>query len=451
MVTLPKLNLAPLAGRLAKGDGREGRTRSSIISDSDENLATVARFVAFAQRMVISEQARNRLAILKAIRHGGPVARTQLPGLTGLSAGTVSAVTADLVARGLVLEQRDSAPTRGRPRAYLSINSGGAVVVGAVIDGLGKLAVSFVDLSGRLLHSSHAPLVPAGTIAAMADAIAKALHDAIAASPFSPTGLDRIGLALPAIVDARTGTVLFMTTLPRDPMPFAATLAAALGIPVTIENDLAVMARAEHWFGRAQAMDTFTLVNFGFALGSARYVDGLPWTGASGISPDIGHTKIAWGPDARSCYCGGRGCATAYSSMFGLLTAAGRLDNLVFPPVKLLGARFSDLLDEAGDGNPQALAILREGGARLGQALANHINSADPGNIVVLLPDGRLHALIADAFEDALVAAVMPGMLETVRLHFEVEDNNWHWQGTAALALEQTFLAGNLKNAFPAR
>lgn len=423
----------------------------AVFSLPDENIANAGDFVAFGQRMLISEQARNRLTILKAIRHGGPVARTQLPGLTGLSAGTVSAVTGDLVARGLVLEARDNAPTRGRPRVHLSINAGGAVVAGAVIDGIGKLAVSFVDLSGRLLHSCRAPLAPAKTVGAMALAMAAALREAIAASPFSPDSIDRIGLALPAIVDARAGTVLFMTTLPREPMPFAATVAGELGIPVTIENDLAVMARAEHWFGRAQALDTFTLVNFNLALGSARYVDGLPWTGASGISPDIGHIKIAWGPDARPCYCGARGCATAYSSMFGILQAAGQLDEAIFPQVRLIGERFGEWLDRAEAGDEDALAVLREAGARLGQTIANHINSADPGNILVLMPDQRLHPLIVESFEDALVAGVMPGMLETARIRFEPADSNWRWQGTAALALEQTFLSGNWTSLVRAR
>lgn len=393
--------------------------------------------------MLISEQARNRLRIIKAIRHDGPVARTQLPGLTGLSAGTISAVTGDLVARGLLLEERDNAPRRGRPRTYLSINAGGGVVAGAVIEGVGVLAVYFVDLSGRLLHRHQSRLVPARTYTEMSQTITAALREAFAQSPFDPAGIDRIGLALPAVVDTRAGRVLYLATLPYEDFPFADAIAEALGIPVTIENDLAVMTRAEHWFGRAQELDSFTLVNFDLALGSASYVDGLPLTGANGISPDIGHSKIDWGPDARPCYCGGRGCATAYASMVGVVQASGLVLAAAFPALDELKRQFATLLDRAEAGDAEARLPLREAGRRLGQTIGNHVNAADPGNVLVLMPDERLHPLIAGDFRDALAEALMPGRIGTVNLRFVPVDSNWRWQGTAALALEQAFLSGD--------
>jgi predicted NBD/HSP70 family sugar kinase len=234
--------------------------------------------------------------------------------------------------------------------------------------------------------------------------------------------------------------VLFMATLPRTPTPFASVIEEAIGVPVTIENDMTVMARAEHWFGRAQDLDTFTLVAFDFALGSARYIDGMPWTGANGISPEVGHMKIATGPDARPCYCGGHGCISAYSSMFGVLQGVGLLDDVAFPPVEKIDERFSAFVARAGDGDATALAHLRDGAAKLGVAVANHVNAADPGNVLVLLPPGGMRALTAQHFADAVAANVMPGMMENVTITVDVIDPEWRWKGAAALALEQLYL-----------
>lgn len=387
-----------------------------------------------------SEQSRNRLAILKAIRHGEPLARTQLPGRTGLSAGTVSTVTADLVARGLVCETRDDTSARGRPRVQLTINSGGALVAGASIVGVGKLSVAVVDLSGHLLHEVTVQLGQMPTLPEVAAGIAEAIREALLRCECPPQSLSRIGLALPAVLDTDSGTVLFMTTFPQEPTPFAAIISDALGVPVTIENDVVVRARAEHWFGRAQDLGTFTLVYFGLALGSARYVDGLPWTGSSGITAEIGHTKIDWGPQARPCYCGGRGCASAYASMYGALQAEGRLEGVPFPTIELIERRFAGLVEDAAAGEERALAQIAIAAERLGQAVANHVNAADPGDVLIQLPDARVEPLIRDRFTSALHEGIMPGMHEFVRVTFALADPNWRWKGTAALALEQTYL-----------
>lgn len=390
--------------------------------------------------MILPEQQRNRLAVLKAIRQGGPVARSALPGLTGLSAGTITAVTAGLVRNGLVVEQREAAPTRGRPRVNLSIDAGGAIVVGAALVGVGMLSVAFVDLAGSLLHQREVKLARARTLPDMARVLSEALGEAMAASPYARTEIGRIGLALPALVNARTGTVHYMSTMPPDPVPFAGPIAEALGIPVTIENDIAVMARAEHWFGRAQALDSFTLVNFDYALGSARYVDGLPWSGANGIATEIGHTKIDPSENARACYCGGRGCASSYCSIFGLLAAAGWLEGLAFPALKRLDELFDQLLDRAEAGDGEILALLDQAAKMLAMTVANHVNASDPGAILMLMRP-RLRALLSDRFKAVFAASVMPGMGEATRLIHADPDPDWRWKGTAALALEQTFLA----------
>ncbi|MBV1686706.1 MarR family winged helix-turn-helix transcriptional regulator [Novosphingobium sp. G106] len=59
----------------------------------------------------MSDQAYNRLSVLKALRAAEPVSRTDLAELSGLNGGTITAIVRDLVERGLVIEERVPSPT----------------------------------------------------------------------------------------------------------------------------------------------------------------------------------------------------------------------------------------------------------------------------------------------------------------------------------------------------
>ena len=391
--------------------------------------------------MRISDHALNRLNLLKAIRRWGPVARTDLPKHIGLSSGSITQLTAELLGRGLIVERKETGKRPGRPRQYLEINAGGAVVLGVSLAGIGILDVAYVDLMGNRLHAEQFRLGRQPTLAAMAAAIAECLATSIASSPFAQSQISRVGIAIPGLVDSLKGNVHFMTTFPLgQPVAFAGPISDRLGLPVTIENDMTCMARAEHWFGRARDLDTFMLIHVGFAIGSAQYWRGLPKSGANGFNTELGHVKSATGDNARACFCGGRGCLTAYASMYGIMLASGELNDAPFPPTTSLGERFERYIDQADAGNVAAQQALHQAGACLGLTLANFINATDPGNILITFASARFLAAIRIAIGQALQAHTLAGVLPTTTIDLIVVDDDWRWRGTAALALEQTYL-----------
>ena len=395
----------------------------------------------FSATMKPSDQLLHRLSVLKAIQRHAPVARSALPELTGLSAGLITQLTAELLERGLIMESKVEGQGRGRPRVNLGINARGGTVIGAMLEGDGTLGVWFIDLSGNVLSAYKVPLSPAGTIDDLALAIIAALREALAQSGLGQADILHAAIAIPGIVDSRRGIIHFIKTMPLGPVAFAAPIAEALGIPVTIEGEMASMVRAEHWFGRMRDKASFSVLHFSHALGSGRYADGLAVTGASGISGEIGHAKIESGPHARPCFCGGMGCANSYASIFGMVEAAGLLRDLPFPAIRSLDEAFGELLNRAENGDHPALSLLKTAGEKLGVIVANHINVTDPGEILILLPDSRLHDVIRTAFDRVLEANVLPGMLGLARISFDLPLPDWRWKGTAALALEMEYLA----------
>jgi predicted NBD/HSP70 family sugar kinase len=409
-------------------------------------LYCIAEAVFYVRPVRISDHTLNRLSILKAILQNGPVARTDLPDLTGLSAGLITQQTSKLVNVGLVTETRETASRKGRPRMLLEIDGNSAVVIGASIDGKGNLLAAFVSLSGKKLHEARVHFPASATLADMAQNIGHALHQTIVESPIDPDRIARVGIALPAVVDTARGEVHFSTTFPVEPTPFAAPITQIIGIPVTIENNMDCMARAEHWFGCARNDEDFVLVRVGLSIDAAEFANGVPKSGSNGLNSSFGHIKTVIGKAHRTCFCGGYGCLSAYASIYGILEAAKCLADLPFPYVEELPHIFSEFLDRAANGEPAAIAAFDLAGQHLGSAIGNYVNIANPAKIFIAVDNADFLERLRAPFTAALAAAAMPGTLPLTTIKFSCTNEDWRWSGTAALALEKMYLEDHRNN-----
>ena len=283
--------------------------------------------------MRIPDHKFNRLAALKAIQQRGPIARSDLPDVIGVSGARITKLIAELLNLGMITERRFAEGKNGRPKVLLEIKGDAGIVIGTNLSGAGMLNVTFVDLAANVRHRIRSNIGTHSELTNMADAIGDTIARAINDSPFAITEIMRVGVSIPAVIDEVHGTVHYMTMfpVPDSPADFASRIARRLNLPVTIENDNGCLARAEHWFGNAQQLSCFSMVHVGFAIGSANYESGLPSVGTSGINTEIGHVKVDYSDDARQCFCGAKGCLNAYASMYGMLDAAKLLADLPFP------------------------------------------------------------------------------------------------------------------------
>jgi predicted NBD/HSP70 family sugar kinase len=393
--------------------------------------------------MRISDQAYNRLKVLKAIRARAPISRTELTALTGFSSATITDVTADLTKRGLLIEERQVKSGRGRPRALLSIDPAGGIVIGATLLRTQMIRTSIVDLAGNLLQSGEAALGRPATLEAFAVKIAEILEQAIEDSAYGAAEISRVAISLPGLVDTINGVIHWITTYDEQPFPFAALISERLQVPVTIENDSTCLARAEHWFGKAQALDTFSLFRIGLWVDAAQYVDGLPRSGGNGFSSEIAHVKTDHSADARPCLCGSKGCLALYGSIFGVMVGSGTLGSFdAHTPYDFL-PMYDELSRRAENGDPAATPLFDTAGEHLGIAIADHINAFDPGTVLVLASNLRFLKLVRPTLEQALAQNLFMPLGKKTRLEIGMVLDDWRWKGTAAHALEQTYLGGH--------
>lgn len=387
--------------------------------------------------MRITDREYNRLRVLRALRRAEPVGRTDLAALSGLDGGTITEISGSLLARGLIQEEKVSTGKRGRPQLHLRLNPQGAHAVAAYIGIAGDLVCEIVDLRGDQVFLTSRPMGKLNALSEWAETIAALIADAIRASGFDKTHILRAGIALPAVIDSGRGVVHWVQTFEAKPYPVATLIEELLGIPVTIDNNINVLARAEHWFGEHADADNFSLFNLGYGISAAHYANGILSTGAHGLNSEMGHCKMV-AEDGLVCSCGAKGCLDAYCSIVGLVRQGRRVSSDCVSEASQIAVALAELAEQARLGSTEVQRIFERASLYLGMALANHINSFDPGRIVVLCEHPDTLAICAQALK-YIDPNCLPPMQGITSIEFREFEADLYRKGAAALVLEQLY------------
>ena len=313
--------------------------------------------------MGVRDVRRHHLSmVLDHLVHEGPRSRAVLAHETGLTKATVSSLVADLVDRELVEELETPRAGRvGRPATDVAAHGRGIGGLGLEID-VDRVAASVVDLTGAVRsHRAHLADNRTARSGRIIDRLRRVALEALAEADAAGLRCVDGALALPGLVDARSGRLFVAPNLPAFGADLAAAterLALPLAQPVSIDNEANLAALAELRRGAGQGLSSFVYVSGGIGIGSGIVLDGQLVRGAHGFAGELGHVVVA--PRGRLCSCGARGCLETIAGadvdatleqVAGALAAALRsLVHVVDPEAVLLGGRFAELGDAFVDG-----------------------------------------------------------------------------------------------------
>jgi predicted NBD/HSP70 family sugar kinase len=211
--------------------------------------------------------------------------RRQLVASTGLSKPTVSGALAHLQRSGLIRPSGDYASGRAGPAAELfELDPGAGFVVGVQVDG--RIQVAVADLNGVVLargkvrNRSRAGSGLAAAVKTLAtrtvERVGRALSDAAVAV-----------VATPGVPHEPTRSVQRTNLAGAGQPGFLDDLAAALGVPCLVDNDINLAAVAEYRLGAAQGVPDFALISLEPGLGLSAFVGGEPHRGVHGAAGEI--------------------------------------------------------------------------------------------------------------------------------------------------------------------
>ena len=183
-------------------------------------------------------------------------------------------------------------------------------------------------------------------------------------------GITSAGVGLPGLYDPAAGTSRFLPNLPGEwaGRPIAGPVSARLGVPVFLINDARAFGLAELRLGAGRGASSMVGFTLGTGIGGVIAVDGRVHQGHDGTGGEGGHQTID--PDGPPCTCGNRGCVEAFARADRIAAACGT-------------DTAEEAVARAREGDPRALAGLREVGRYLGIGIANLVVVVSPDRIVL--------------------------------------------------------------------
>ena len=231
-----------------------------------------------------------------------------------------------------------------------------------------------------------------------------------------------LGIAVPGPLDRAKGIVRYTPNLGLENYPLAAKLREALGLEVSLENDVQAGVFGELKAGALRGKRHAVGIFVGTGIGGGLVIDGELYRGSSGSAGEIGHMIVHEGGSL--CGCGSYGCLEALASRTALakdsiaLAASGKAPGMYAAAgvnfKKYRSSAFAEALD-AGD------AVIEKAIDRsafwLGVGMANLVNILNPEAIVL---GGGLVARFGKRYlvgaRTAMRDRLMPGLADTVEV-----------------------------------
>ncbi|MEU9231525.1 ROK family transcriptional regulator [Streptomyces subrutilus] len=240
-------------------------------------------------------RAMNDRAALELLLTHGPLSRTRIGHLTGLSKPTASQLLARLEAAGLVVATGTDGGRPGPSAQLYEVNPRAAHVGGLDVTP-DRVLAAVADVTGTVVGSHEVPYSPDKDAI---EQVTEALGGAVKAAGLHRSDLHRVVIATPGAFDPQTGRLRYASHLPGWHSPtLLEELAAALPMPVEYENDVNLAAVAEQRRGAARGHEDFVLLWNEDGLGAALVLGGRlhrGWTGGAGevgFLPVPGHPLV---------------------------------------------------------------------------------------------------------------------------------------------------------------
>lgn len=339
------------------------------------------RFVIQPNKIAYLKQVKqsNMSEVLENIWQHRQISRVELVEHTGLTSGTITNLTHELIELKVIREFEAISGNVGRRRVMLGFDPGQYRIIGLDI-GRASAEIVVVDLNGKILKTIERDMSDRrgpDEYFEVIDPLLIEVKREMEAAGYTILGL---GVGVPGPMDYGAGKLLDPPNFPGwKNFPLQRTLEEKYGLVCLIEDDARTSAMAERWYGLGRTIHDLVFITMGIGIGGGVVTDGKIVRGTNGLCGQVGHMTIVL--DGKICDCGNRGCWETVGSIPGILSRWSGGNSMEQLRAAILA------------GDPEAVRCMEDTLSYLEMALINVYNLYDP-ELVVL--GGRLYPYLAD-------------------------------------------------------
>ena len=364
-----------------------------------------------AQGVADTEMIRrqNRRLVLDALRRHGPLSRSQVATATGLSNATLTAIAAELVGDGILIElpEPTAAKTRGRPAIRLAHDREAGFVLLIEID-VNRCRMSLIDYSGVLVDRVESPVGPtlfAETLPA--SYFVERIGTMIARNADIANAIHGVSISVQGILDPESNGLKWSPIAHLAGHDIIGPIHHRLGLKATLFKRGRLMADGMRWLDPEIGSETVATIHLGSTIG-------MGLTFPAGRSPDadlgteFGHMIHV--PGGALCRCGARGCIEAYAADYAVLRAAYSVPEHTVPASAVPPADILQITARARHGERSARRAFTGAGEAIGYGISRLISVIEIDRIVLLGPMTAAYDLIEAGVAEGATASLMGRM-----------------------------------------
>lgn len=352
----------------------------------------------------------NASVVLRSVLEHGPVARSTVSRLTGLSPASVTDYCARFTELGLIRESATPQRSKGVGRPHVPVDlDASRFVVGGVHVAVPYTTVALLDLRGRVVAErrlGHDSINPSLVLARAAEGLNALLAEAAGTTTLG------VGVAAGGWVDRDSGTIVDHPLLGWRDVPVRELLGARTGLPVHVDGHARALVNGERLFGRARGSRSVLHLFVGNVVDAAFATNDEVHHGPRSQAGAIAHLPLRGGTEP--CDCGRVGCLQVELSERTLCRRA-REAGIVE------GVNPTHVVAAAECGNPVAVRLLTQRARMVGRAAGLLLDILNPETVVVTelgvirredclralreeVGDARASAVVPTSFPDSVLA-----------------------------------------------
>ncbi|MEF2244661.1 ROK family transcriptional regulator [Paenibacillus sp. IITD108] len=363
--------------------------------------------------------------VLYKIWENEAVSRIELVQLTGLTSGTITNLTHELITYGLIKESEAVSESVGRKRVNLRFDNSRYFIIALDISRT-SIGAALSDLSGHIIekveYSTEEMDDPEEVLALVEPFVHKLLKQVV----LDNHSIIGIGVSIPGPMDLAAGKLQSPPNFGNwAHYPIRSVLEKKFGRRVIIEDDSRTSALAERWLGISKdgkKDKNIVFVSMGMGIGGGIIHNGHVLRGTNGLYGQIGQMSLMLDAPAAGI-SPNHGCWEDLASIPGILRRWGNEGDITV------------FMEEVGEKKPAAVKVWEDTLRMLEAALVTLYNVYDPD---VLVLGGKLYPYIVpymDAVTESVKARVHEFMVDRIRIEPSSYGNEQTLVGAAALVL----------------